>query len=384
MSKSAGSGKPGILWGAIALGIFWVCVYLSYANAELPGFEDLLRLVPVFLVLMIGLAVFSLIDRNKDDVRAAIACGQFQQAESELKKRLPRLKRNAAGTEEHVQDLIALAKICHAGGRLDEADSIAREAVNYAEHGTQLMQASLDRGTRGGARIYREVSQSSLRSCLLLEIESAGVLGEILLDKGRYQEALDVIDAGLYKMRVFYADEAMSMVAAYFFGSKLLKLAARIYAINGDEDKVQLALSEASGFDQKGLEAAQSLAGMKPASPEPLILGAEFYISLEKHDRAIKELSRALELKPEKMHVYTIHLKRADCYSRLKDLDNAMTDVEAVLDMVPDSPLALVRRADVFEKLDMKDRALVDRQTAESLGVKADYIKLGIDGGSKQ
>ncbi|MCA9818788.1 MAG: hypothetical protein KC652_27025, partial [Cyanobacteria bacterium HKST-UBA01] len=287
-------------------------------------------------------------------------------------------------TEEHVQDLIALAKICHAGGRLDEADSIAREAVNYAEHGTQLMQASLDRGTRGGARIYREVSQSSLRSCLLLEIESAGVLGEILLDKGRYQEALDVIDAGLYKMRVFYADEAMSMVAAYFFGSKLLKLAARIYALNGDEDKVQAALSEAGGFDQKGLEAAQRLAGMKPASPEPLILGAEFYISLEKHDRAIEELSKALELKPEKMHVCTIHLKRAECYSRLDDLDNAMTDVEAVLDMVPDSPLALVRRADVFEKLDMKDRALVDRQTAESLGVKADYIKLGIDGGSKQ
>lgn len=84
------------------------------------------------------------------------------------------------------------------------------------------------------------------------------------------------------------------------------------------------------------------------------------------------------------MHVCTIHLKRAECYSRLDDLDNAMTDVEAVLDMVPDSPLALVRRADVFEKLDMKDRALVDRQTAESLGVKADYIKLGIDGGSKQ
>ncbi|MEZ4533983.1 MAG: hypothetical protein R3D26_03095 [Cyanobacteriota/Melainabacteria group bacterium] len=57
--------------------------------------------------------------------------------------------------------------------------------------------------------------------------------------------------------------------------------------------KFELALSEADGFDQKGLEAAQSLAGMKPASPEPLILGAEFYISLEKHDRAIEETEQS-------------------------------------------------------------------------------------------
>lgn len=373
-----------MLWGAIAVATLLLCVYLFSANVELPGSNDLLRLVPVFLVLMIGLAIYGLIDRNKDEVRVAIACGQFQQAESELRKRLPRLKRNAAGTEEHVQDLIALAKICHAGGRLDEADSIAREAVNYAEHGTQLMQASLDRGTRDGARIYREVSKSSLQSCLLLEIESAGVLGEILLDKGRCQEALDVIDAGLNKMRVFYTNEIERMVSAFAHGSKLAKVAARIHAINGDEDKVQAALSEAEGFDEKGLEAAQSLAAMKPASPEPLILGAEFHIALDEHNLAIEALSKALALNPEKMHVYTIHLKRAHCYSRLDDLDNAMSDVDAVLNMVPDSALALVRRSDVYEKRGMKDRALVDRQTAESFGVKADSLKLGIDGGGKQ
>lgn len=43
---------------------------------------------------------------------------------------------------------------------------------------------------------------------------------------------------------------------------------------------------------------------------------------------------------------------------------------------MPDSTLALLSRAEINESRGMKDKAIVDRQKAESLGVQRRYTEL--------
>ncbi|MBI1271126.1 hypothetical protein GC174_11905 [bacterium] len=69
-------------------------------------------------------------------------------------------------------------------------------------------------------------------------------------------------------------------------------------------------------------------------------------------------------------------MKRADCLCRRGELDRALGDLEKVLKMVPDSTLALLSRAEINESRGMKDKALIDRQKAEALGVQRRYAEL--------
>ncbi len=104
-----------------------------------------------------------------------------------------------------------------------------------------------------------------------------------------------------------------------------------------------------------------------PTSSQGYYVMALSYINLEDVDNALENLDRALAIQPIVPELEAeLHRVRAGIYGRQNELDNALTDLSAALDLAPDAD-TYFRRAMVYAALEDVDNALADFDSALEL-----------------
>lgn len=396
----------------IFLSIFIVgfipAVYFKHNPTLIPGTAIDAGGAYIFVLVLLGFSCALVADFRQRNLRAALACGQYLKVEAVLNKKIAGYKNSKSHDIYRIQNLVDLATIYCAGGRLDEAEEFCRDAMEYAIANAREQQEILKSDEPIPEFTTRLISEAGLRANTLKAGEACCLLGEILAQKGKYVDVqacvekalnalqpievfLDIVTSqeelpgGEKTYREVPFDVALDFQkidiyecreSYYSRKSKLLRLSARVYELAGESDKAQSKRTDARTAEWKWLEAAESLVKEKANHPKKLLNLANCHISMERFENAIEALDRALKLSPPREFLYEILLKRADCLRRRGQLDKALDDVEKVLKMVPESTLALLSRAEINDKRGLKDKAIVDRQKAESLGVQRRYTEL--------
>ncbi|MEZ4488260.1 MAG: tetratricopeptide repeat protein [Cyanobacteriota/Melainabacteria group bacterium] len=394
-------------FGLFVLGLVILFCLRCYP-VRVPGTNIDADIAYLLIVAIAGLAYAIVSGINKVDLRSAIACGQYKKAEVVLRQQIAGYKRQRSLDVYRIQNLIDLATICFVGGKVMDAERLCRDALDYAQASVRAQQAMLQGDEPTHEYGSRLICEAGLRTNILKISEASCLIGEILAHAGKYEDAQAIIATGLSALKPFevylhtitsqeeqpggertYREvpfeialdfqkiDAYELREAYYSRkSKLLRLSARVHELAGERQKAQSNGTDARSAEWKWLEAAEGLVKEQANFPEMFLKVADCNITMERYESAIQALDKALDLAPSRECLYEILLKRADCLCRRGELDRALDDVEKVLKMVPDSTLALLSRAEINESRGMKDKALVDRQKAESLGVQRRYTEL--------
>ena len=87
-------------------------------------------------------------------------------------------------------------------------------------------------------------------------------------------------------------------------------------------------------------------------------------MQLGDNNRAIADLSRAIEIEPDYASAYA---RRGYAFMAIAELDRAEADFTKALELAPDDSYARSGRAQVLERLVKKERAAADREDPKNL-----------------
>src|SRR6185312_16395276 len=110
-------------------------------------------------------------------------------------------------------------------------------------------------------------------------------------------------------------------------------------------------------------DATQAINLLPPDTPDPdlLLLRARAYSGDKKYNQAVDDLNKLIELKPDLIEAY---VERGMVFTQVRRFDDAIGDLTRAIEIANNDPLSLRIRGQIYEALARSDEAIADYRNA--------------------
>jgi len=402
-SSKANLSKNLPLIALILLGL--PVIYLKHAHLAVPGLGWDAGAVFVIGMVFVGFSVAIFYGHRQDATQDLIAQGKYKLAEHDLRKGISWHRKLGPLSADYVNDLILLSRVCRESGQFVEAEQFGCEVLTVLSRIESENARLVDQPTTAREKQLRAIGNEFTKRTVSLQPEALFELAATQFELGKLSDAerslndsLKILSRSLDQLknpsRKLTDDESWltkdfvlaAMQKEGDYSGKILQilnssamaqlLLAKIYQRQGEDKDEEIALLQADRALRQCINFlnGQILAEEKKA--EHYFRRALCFLKLGEHSRAIIDLNRTLELKPPKLLEYAAVCNRGECNNRLGKLDAAVQDFTRALQICPRRGLALMNRAEVYDKLGKRELSECDRKQATAYGYSKPRLDL--------